>query len=98
MIKIDEENRGWFRNWLVKICLSSAFILLINTSIIANTICLSLDKYPQDENQDKILNFLNYGFFAIFFVEMCIKIIGMGPKIYIKDYYNIFDAVVGKSF
>lgn len=33
-------------------------------------------------------------FFSLFFFEMVIKIIGMGPKQYVRDYYNIFDALV----
>jgi hypothetical protein len=33
-------------------------------------------------------------FFAIFIIEMITKIIGMGPKLYIRDYFNIFDALI----
>jgi hypothetical protein len=31
---------------------------------------------------------------VIFFLEMLIKVIGLGPKTYIKDAYNIFDALI----
>lgn len=27
---------------------------------------------------------------------MVIKIIGLGPTMFIKDFYNIFDALIGK--
>lgn len=33
-------------------------------------------------------------FFAIFFIEMVIKVIGMGPRLYIKDQFNVFDAII----
>ena len=34
--------------------------------------------------------------FVIFFLEMVIKMIGFGPTLFVKDYYNIFDALIGK--
>ncbi len=30
-------------------------------------------------------------------LEFIIKITGMGPKIYIRDQFNMFDAIVGKK-
>jgi Ion transport protein len=40
---------------------------------------------------------INIVFFGIFFSEMLTKIIGMGPVNYVKDTYNIFDAIIGKN-
>lgn len=59
---------------------------------------LALDKYPVDVELGKKLDILNIVFFGIFLMEMMIKIVGLGPISYIRDYYNIFDAIVGKSF
>jgi hypothetical protein len=69
----------------------------ITISIVANTVCLALDKYPADVDLSKSLDSANIFFFCIFMLEFIIKIIGMGPKIYIRDQFNIFDAVVGKQ-
>jgi hypothetical protein len=33
----------------------------------------------------KVLDIFNIIFFAIFFLEMIIKNVGMGPRLYIKD-------------
>ena len=33
-------------------------------------------------------------FFGIFFIELSVKIMGFGPKLFVKDGYNIFDAIV----
>ena len=41
-----------------------------------------------------MLDKVNIGFFVIFFMEMIIKVIGLGPNTYIKDPYNIFDALI----
>jgi hypothetical protein len=46
---------------------------------------LSLDSYPDNKELQKILDIFNIVFFAIFFGEMIIKVIGMGPRLYIKD-------------
>jgi hypothetical protein len=40
------------------------------------------------------LDVVNIFFFILFFLEMIIKIFGMGPKAYIRDRYNIFDAMI----
>lgn len=67
-------------------------------SIIANTACLALDKYPPDEELMKKLDAANIGFFCIFLSELIMKVIGMGPRGYVQDQFNIFDAFVGKHF
>jgi hypothetical protein len=30
----------------------------------------------------------------LFFGEMLIKVLGMGPKLYVKDRFNIFDSLI----
>lgn len=37
---------------------------------------------------------MNVAFFSLFLIEMIAKLIGMGPKVYIRDRFNIFDAVI----
>jgi hypothetical protein len=37
---------------------------------------------------------LNYVFFAIFLIEMILKLGGMGIKLYVSDRFNIFDSVI----
>jgi hypothetical protein len=59
-----------------------------------NTVVLALDSYPADLERQSILDIINIVFFGIFFFEMIIKVIGMGPKLYIKDHFNIFDAII----
>ncbi len=41
-----------------------------------------------------MLDMVNIVFFGIFTMEMLIKLIGMGPRNYIRDSFNIFDAVI----
>ena len=37
---------------------------------------------------------INLVFFVIFTLEMIVKVIALGPKMYIKDNFNIFDASI----
>jgi voltage-gated sodium channel type V alpha len=57
-------------------------------------LCLGLDYFPVNEELSNLLNKVNIGFFVIFFIEMIIKVVGLGPNSYIKDHYNIFDSLI----
>lgn len=51
--------------------------------------------YPASPNiKINVLDLINLIFAGIFFLEMIVKLIGIGPSNYIKDSYNIFDAVI----
>ena len=41
-----------------------------------------------------MLDMVNIVFFGIFTMEMVIKLLGMGPKAYVRDSFNIFDALI----
>lgn len=62
--------------------------------ILLNTIILSLDKYPIDEALDEIVEMINFGLTQAFLLEVVLKILGLGWRIWAKDRYNIFDALV----
>ena len=40
------------------------------------------------------LETINYVFIGVFTVEMGVKIIGLGPRLYVSDRFNVFDAVI----
>lgn len=67
------------------------FIFLL---IIANTIVLSIDGYPQSEQKTRALAIANDFFTIAFLVEMILKLIGLGFKNYVKDSFNLFDGIV----
>jgi hypothetical protein len=41
-----------------------------------------------------VLYICNIIFTWLFAAEMVFKIIGLGPRQYVKDYYNVFDALI----
>lgn len=80
---------------MLRLCDSHTFTLFINACIVLNTLVLAFDRYPSMGNElDYILDMVNIVFFGIFTMEMVIKLLGMGPKNYIRDSFNIFDALI----
>lgn len=53
-----------------------------------------MDRYPVNPTEVKITDLINVVFYTIFLLEMVIKITGMGFKGYIRDKFNIFDAII----
>jgi len=94
----DPED-GYYHNGMTRICfyvvnspIFSAFILLV---IIANTVVLSLDKYPAfDQKVQDFFSALNLSFTIIFTFEVVIKIIGVGVRGFASDRFNIFDSII----
>ena len=62
--------------------------------IIGNTVTLAAYRYDQSELQTQVLEVFNEFFTWTFLLEMVMKIIGLGFGNYIKDKYNLFDAVI----
>ena len=52
---------------------SKWFNSFISVVIIANTVVLGLDKYPNDTRKMMLTDFLNSIFYVIFLLEMVIK-------------------------
>eukprot|EP00347_Sterkiella_histriomuscorum_P013804 403363301 len=80
------------------ICLRIAthplFNLLIICAIVCNAVVLAMDRYPQSDGENKLLDFFNLAFFTIFGVELVLKLTGLGLTFYFKDKFNLFDSIV----
>lgn len=79
---------------MYKVCTNFIFSAVIVFLIVLNTIVLALDRYPLEDEVDEQYDMINMVLTWLFFVEMIIKIIGLGPKLYLKDKFNIFDAII----
>lgn len=53
-----------------------------------------MDRHPIKESTVAFFELMNMIFSTIFFIEMVLKLLALGFKNYIKDSFNIFDAVV----
>ena len=70
------------------------FSFFITVMIVLNTISLAADSYPQSIEKEKFLEYCNIFFTWLFFAEMMIKMVGLGPKGYLGCVYNKFDAFI----
>jgi len=77
----------------MKLSENKIFSAVITVLILSNTFVLALDRYPVP-NENYALEIFNYFFFTCFAIEMIIKLVGLGFKLYAKDKFNIFDGVI----
>lgn len=85
-------------NCLFKVCyiISTHYIftMIITVFIVVNTAVLAMHSYPVNFEREKTADTLNDIFTLCFFVEMIIKLLGLGFREYVRDTFNIFDAVL----
>lgn len=86
---------------------NAIFQNVVNLSILLNTITMGIYHYGNEDEfiQDgvsegmsasliDILNGFEWTFFFIFWVEMIVKLLGLGPRAYVKDTWNVFDGFI----
>eukprot|EP00945_MAST-04E_sp_MAST-4E-sp1_P008438 g8438.t1 len=77
-----------------KIATNSFFNIFIVFMIVANTVILSLDRFPLDKQEEQTMEWVNFSLSIVFAMEMVIKLLGVGIREYIKDFFNVFDAFI----
>lgn len=68
--------------------------LFVFILILVNTVVLAIDDFPQTVKKEDALAVMNDFFTWAFFAEMIMKMIGLGVKNYVRDNFNLFDAIV----
>jgi len=94
-----EPEDKYYHNPFTRICFyivnSPMFNAFIMSIILLNTVVLSLDQYPEMEGEiTVILHYANLSFTVIFTLEVVLKLAGLGMKEYVRDKFNLFDAVI----
>lgn len=74
--------------------MNKLFALVILLLITVNTIILALDMYPIDPMREYAFDQINTYLTWCFFLEMVVKIIGLGVTHYVRDKVNVFDALI----
>ena len=90
----ERRQLNWFYSKSIDIISHKHFAKFINIIIVANTFVLAQDRYLIEPSLEEKLELINIVFFVIFTLEMIVKVLGLGPKMYIKDKFNIFDATI----
>ena len=85
----------WFTRWMFYLAMHPLFNTFILLMIIFNTVLLAFDRYPEPpQSQQDLFNYFNIGFIGIFGLEVIIKLIAFGIKDFMRDKFNVFDALV----
>lgn len=92
-------NSDYYKHLPTRICyyisVSPIFNGMIMVIIMVNTVMLASEKYPSmPKTQETVFSYINYGFTAIFLIEIMIKVMGLRVSHFIKDKFNIFDSMV----
>lgn len=83
-----------FRKRIKSITVSKLFVRSILCAILVNTITMSIEHHNQPALLTFIIEYSNWAFIVIFFVEMILKLVADGFYGYIKEIANVFDAVI----
>ena len=63
--------------------------------IVANTVVLSLDKYPAwDNDTANVMELVNFAFTVIFALECAALMMTAGVRAYVKEPFNVLDMVI----
>ncbi|XP_070508110.1 voltage-dependent calcium channel type A subunit alpha-1 isoform X6 [Chironomus tepperi] len=83
-------------HWVVNLRYFDFFIMIV---ICLSSIALACeDPVDEDSEKNKILNYFDYGFTCVFTLELLFKVVDLGiilhPGSYLREFWNIMDAVV----
>lgn len=79
--------------FVLRIVEDKTFEAVRTALILLNTITISLDKYPTNDELEDTMEMINAVLTIIFLLETLIKLVGLGWVTWAEDPYNRFDAV-----
>eukprot|EP00794_Sanderia_malayensis_P016249 gene16249-17890_t len=71
-----------------------AFYWSVIICVFLNTVSVAVQHYNQPQWLTQLQNIAEVVFISFFFSEMCLKLYGIGPRMYFKSQFNTFDCVV----
>jgi hypothetical protein len=95
IIPQDKYYKYKVTRWTYKLAIHPLFNTVIMAIIIMNTIILAFDRYPEPpEDQKLVFYYFNVAFTFIFSIEVVIKLVAFSIRGFVRDGFNIFDALV----
>ncbi|XP_026668099.1 voltage-dependent calcium channel type A subunit alpha-1 isoform X6 [Ceratina calcarata] len=83
-------------HWVVNLRYFDVFIMVVIT--LSSIALAAEDPVWEESPRNKVLNYFDYAFTGVFTVEMLLKIVDLGiilhPGSYLREFWNIMDAVV----
>ncbi|KAK3929328.1 Voltage-dependent calcium channel type A subunit alpha-1 [Frankliniella fusca] len=83
-----------FRFWIRHTVKTQGFYWFVIVLVFFNTVCVAVEHYNQPPWLTDFLQYAEWGFLALFMMEMFIKMYALGPRIYFESAFNRFDCVV----
>ena len=77
-----------------RIIVHPIFNFTIYLLIFCSSLTLAMYKHDQTQAERDVIEILDYCYTAAFVIELFCKLIGLGPLLYVKDAFNILDAVI----
>lgn len=76
-------------------CLQSGWLDIVSlVVIITNTAVMASQSYPGNPQWQVASDYLNVAFCFYFILELLVKLLGVGPRAFVRDKMNLFDALV----
>ena len=91
---VDLSKRNFISQFCYKVISSAPFNILITLLIVLNAYFLSDYTYDESLEYRELKEKFDRFFVAMFTVEFVMKIVGFGPRNFVKDQMNIFDAII----
>ena len=87
---------GWkkFQRWCRRLSTSRRMANFTMFLIIANTVLMASEFYGMPDAMVQAYEIVNYVVTTYFALEMVVKVIGLKPRGYVADSFNVFDGVV----
>eukprot|EP00997_Jenningsia_sp_PLL12_P005531 NODE_214_length_2144_cov_113.600000_g183_i0.p1 GENE.NODE_214_length_2144_cov_113.600000_g183_i0~~NODE_214_length_2144_cov_113.600000_g183_i0.p1 ORF type:complete len:701 (-),score=216.14 NODE_214_length_2144_cov_113.600000_g183_i0:42-2048(-) len=82
------------RRGLWKLAMSQPLEYFITGCIVLNILFMACEHYQQTQVWTMLLRVANYIFVSIFTTEALLKLLGLGPRAYFEETWNVFDLVV----
>ena len=76
------------------IATSPVLDFVVTLCILINTATLAMDHYPIETSLSVTLEIVNFVLTVIFFLEMCVKLPGIGIRMYVRNAFNFFDGFI----
>ena len=87
---------GWkkFQRWCRRLSTSRRVANFTMALIIANTVLMASEFYGMPNAMVQAYEIVNYVVTTYFALEMVVKVIGLKPRGYVADSFNVFDGLV----
>ena len=91
---VDLSKRNFISQFCYRIISCAPFNILITLLIVLNAYFLADYTYDESSEYTELKEKFDRFFVAMFTVEFVLKIVGFGPRNFVKDQMNIFDAII----